>query len=83
MYEVRRVRTWRDLEDWFSGMAEGHAVFYSPDTDPKWDDLWVRLSDGPEIGRGMRSFSLSNEDLRWLYELLRHHYASNTGREPS
>ena len=67
---IERVRTWRELEDWFTGSQEGHAIFYSPDTDPDWDDLWLRLSDGPELGRGMRSFSLSAGDLRWLHAVL-------------
>jgi hypothetical protein len=71
---TERVRTWAELEDWFTGAREGLAVFYSPDTSPDWDDLWMRLSDSPEIGRGMRSFSLSNEDVRWLHRLLSHHF---------
>lgn len=76
-HDPERVRSWQELEDWFSGAREGHAVFYSPDTSPEWDDLWVRLSDGSEVGRGMRSFSLSNEDLRWLHELLAHHFGAS------
>lgn len=68
--DVRRVRTWQELEDWFTGAAEGRAVFYSPDTGPGWDDLWLRLGDEPELGRGVRSFSLSPDDLRWLHAVL-------------
>jgi len=63
-----------EIQDWFTGADKGHAVFYSPDTSPDYDDLWMRLSDTPEIGRGLRSFSLSTQDLRWLHELLSHHF---------
>lgn len=74
MDDPQRIKTFSELHDWFTGAREGHAVFYSPNTNPDWDDLWLRLSDGPEIGRGIGSISLSNEDLRWLYTLLSHHF---------
>jgi hypothetical protein len=73
---IRRVRTWAELEAWFTGEAEGVPVFYSPDTNPEWDDLWLRLDNEPELGRGMRSFSLSAEDLHWLRAVLNVYFAS-------
>lgn len=71
MTEPGKARTWAELEAWFTGENEGRLVVYSPDTNPEWDDLWLALDgDDSEIGRGMRSQSLSTADLRWLHTVL-------------
>jgi hypothetical protein len=68
-----KARTWADVEAWFTGEDRGRAVFYSPDTNPEWDDLWFAVESGEEeaeLGRGMRSISLSQADLDWLRRVL-------------
>lgn len=69
-----QIRTMEEFEDWFTGAREGNPVFYSPHVNPEWDDLWISLGDSPEIGRGTRSTSLSNADLRWIHTLLNLHF---------
>jgi hypothetical protein len=68
-----KAHTWAELEAWFTGENTGRAVFYSPDTNSEWDDLWFAVqtdTDEAEIGRGMRSISLSPTDLDWLKKVL-------------
>jgi hypothetical protein len=68
-----KARTWADVEAWFTGEDTARAVFYSPDTNPEWDDLWFAVqidTTEAEIGRGMRSISLSLADLEWLRRVL-------------
>jgi len=39
----------------------------------EWEDLWVRFGPAAEIGRGLRSFSFSQDDLIWLCDRLIEH----------
>ena len=62
-----------EIKDWFTGKDKGNPVYESPHRRDDWDPLWVSLGDSPEIGRGLSSYSLTNDDLKWLRELLNRH----------
>lgn len=77
-----KARTWAEVEAWFTGEDTGRAVFYSPDTSPEWDDLWFAVqtdTQKAEIGRGLRSISVSAADLDWLRRVLVLGAASSRG----